>query len=124
MDNGNERFEYTYSASQQAEIEAIRRKYLPKQDDKMEQIRKLDEKVSKPGTICGIVLGVIGTLIFGAGMSMALVWTETMLIAGVLFGCVGFGLMGMAYPVYKKLTEMQKEKYAKEILALTEQLLH
>lgn len=29
-------FEYTYSAKRQEEIEAIRKKYMPKEEDKME----------------------------------------------------------------------------------------
>ena len=37
----NHAFEYTYSAQQQTEVEAIRNKYLPKEEDKMAQLRKL-----------------------------------------------------------------------------------
>ena len=40
MEN-NQSFEYTYSAEQQKEVEAIRKKYLPKEEDRMEQLRKL-----------------------------------------------------------------------------------
>ena len=41
MDQNEETFEYRYSAKQQEEIEAIRRKYLPKEEDKMEQLRQM-----------------------------------------------------------------------------------
>ena len=37
----NQSFEYTYSAERRQEIEAIRKKYLPKEEDKMEKLRKL-----------------------------------------------------------------------------------
>ena len=124
MGNENERFEYTYSAKRQEEIEAIRRKYLVVENDKMTQLKKLDEKVERPGTLLGITLGIFGTLIFGAGMSLALVWTETQLVTGVILGIVGFVVMGVAYPAYKKITEKQKEKYCEEILKLSEELLH
>ena len=40
MEN-NEGFHFTYSAAQQQEVEDIRKKYLPKEEDKMEQLRKL-----------------------------------------------------------------------------------
>lgn len=122
MENNNERFEYTYSAKQQDEIETIRRKYLPKEDDKLAELKRLDAEVTRPGTIAGIVIGLGGTLIFGAGMSMALVWTDTLLVAGILVGILGFVTLGTAYPVYHKITEKQKEKIAPQILELTEQL--
>lgn len=123
MSNENERFEYTYSPKRQEEIEAIRRKYLPLEEDNMIKLKRLDEKVERPGTICAIILGLCGILFFGSGMSLALVWTETQLITGVVFGFVGFVVMGAAYPVYKKITEKQKEKYREEILQLSEELL-
>ena len=39
MDNRRDTFTYTYSAQQQQEIENIRKKYLPQQEDKMAQLR-------------------------------------------------------------------------------------
>lgn len=122
MENNNDRFEYTYSAMQQDEIERIRRKYMPKETDELDELRRLDAEVTRPGTIAGLVLGIVGTLIFGAGMSMALVWTDTMLVAGVLVGIAGFVVLGMAYPIYHKITEKQRAKIAPKILELTEQM--
>ena len=46
MEN-KEGFDYTYSAAQQQEIEHIRSKYLPKQEDKMEQLRRLHNSTTK-----------------------------------------------------------------------------
>ena len=37
----NHSFEYTYSAQQRQEVEAIRKEYLPKEKDKLEQLRAL-----------------------------------------------------------------------------------
>ena len=122
MENNNERFEYTYSARQQEEIEKIRQKYMPKEKDELAELKRLDAEVTRPGTIAGIVIGIVGTLIFGAGMSMALVWTDTLLIVGIVMGIVGFAVLGVAYPVYCKITEKQKEKIAPQILELTEQM--
>lgn len=123
MDNKNERFEYTYSAKQQEEIEQIRKKYLPKEEDKMAELRRLDAQVSKPGTVLGIAIGVIGMLIFGAGMSMTLAGTEAMFAPGIITGIIGFAVMGAACPVYKIVTEKQREKIAPQILELTEELI-
>ena len=71
MDEKNETFSYTYSASQQAEIKRIREKYTPptQEEDKMERLRKLDASATKPGTIVSLIVGIISTMIFGVGMS-------------------------------------------------------
>ena len=118
----NEKFEYTYSATRQEEIEKIRKKYLPKEDDKMELLRKLDRDVTKPGTIWSIIIGMIGCLIFGFGLCCILVWADTLFVLGIIVGVIGLAIMGAAVPVYKKITEKQKEKLAPQILALTEEL--
>lgn len=55
MDN-NEKFEYTYSAKQQVELETIRKKYLPEKETKMDKLRRLDKSVTCPGTIISIGL--------------------------------------------------------------------
>ena len=116
-------FEYTYSSERQKEIEAIRRKYEPKTEDKMERLRKLDRDTEKKGTIAAIIVGVIGLLIFGAGLSMVMVWKETMLVTGSLVGLIGMILMPSALFVYKVVTKKQREKVAPQILALSEELM-
>lgn len=122
MENSKERFEYTYSAEQQAEIEKIRAKYIPQTDSKLEQLRKLDASVTKKGTMVGIIIGVVGCLLFGGGMSMVLVVGMKLLVPGIIIGVLGIGLMASAYPIFKKITEQEKERIAPQILALTEEL--
>ena len=117
-----EKFEYTYSAKQQEEIEKIRRKYMPKEEDKMELLRKLDRDVTKPGTVWALVIGVLGSLVFGFGMSCVLVWKETLLVVGIITGIIGILVMGLAMPMYYKVTEKQREKIAPQILKLAEEL--
>ncbi len=116
-------FEYTYSSERQKEIEAIRRKYEPKTEDKMEQLRKLDRDTEKPGTIAAVVVGLIGLLVFGAGLSLAMVWKDTMLVIGSVVGLLGMILIALALPVYKIVTKKQREKMAPQILALSEELM-
>ena len=122
VENYKESFEYTYSAKRQEEIERIRRKYMPKEEDKMELLRKLDRDVTKPGTIWSLVLGIVGCLVFGTGMSCVMMWADSLFTVGIVIGIVGMMIMGMAYPVYVKVTVKQKEKLAPQILALTEEL--
>lgn len=124
MENNKETvFEYTYSAAQQEEIEAIRRKYIPREESKMDLLRKLDRDVTKPGTIWSIIIGVIGCLIFGGGMSLVMVAGESFMAAGIVLGLVGIGIMAAAVPLYKKITEKERERIAPQILALTEELM-
>ena len=118
----NTKFEYTYSAKQQEEIEAIRKKYMPQEEDKMELLRRLDRKVESSGTVVGLLFGVVGLLIFGAGMSMCLVGSSTMFIPGILVGLVGIVPMVLAYPMYKKVTEAKRKELAPQIIDLTDEL--
>lgn len=122
MEKNNKTFEYTYSAKQQEEIEIIRRKYMPKEEDKMQLLRKLDKDVTKPGTIWSIVIGVIGCLVLGIGMCCTMVWADSFFALGIVLGIIGMIIMGMAYPNYIKITKKQREKLAPQILALTEEL--
>ena len=116
-----ETFEYNYSAVEQDEVKKIREKYMPKEENKMEQLRKLDAKATQKGTIISIVLGCIGTLVFGAGMSITLVWG--MFLWGIVIGVFGALGVAMAYPLYVRITEKEREKIAPEIIKLTEELM-
>ena len=68
MNNENQ-YNYTYSAKDRAEIKQIREKYSPKEENKMEQLRRLDASVTRKGTIVSLVVGIISSLILGFGMS-------------------------------------------------------
>ena len=120
--NNENTFEYTYSAKQQEEIEAIKKKYVPAKEDKMETLRKLDKSAETMGTMIGILLGVVGTLIMGGGMSLCMVWTDSYMLLGIILGLVGIAVMAVAFPVFKYVTQKQREKIAPQILALTEEL--
>ena len=118
----SENFNYSYSAERQAEVEAIRKKYLPQeeQEDKMEQLRKLDESVTTPGLIASLALGIVSALIFGVGMCCFLVWSQLALgFVSCLIGVVG---MLLAPKLYASMVKKQREKIAPEILRLTEEL--
>lgn len=122
MENKNERFEYTYSSEQQKEIEQIRKKYLPPMEDKMEQLRKLDQSTTTKGMIYSITLGIVGTLIFGLGLCCSIEWGDILLVPGIIIGLLGMITLGIAYPVYVRVTKKEREKIAPQILALIEEL--
>ena len=124
MEEKKEVFNYTYSASQQAEIKSIREKYMPptEEEDKMERLRSLDRSVTKTGTAVSIIVGVISTLVFGVGMSCTMVW-EGLMIPGIIIGIVGIIGIVLAYPLYIHITKKQREKVTPEIMRLTDELM-
>jgi len=46
-ENQKEVFEFAYSAKQQEEVQKIREKYVPREEDKLEQLRRLDASVTQ-----------------------------------------------------------------------------
>ena len=127
MEN-KEGFSFTYSAAQQQEIESIRQKYLPKEESKMEQLRRLHRSASQKAQTWAITLGIIGTLILGTGMSLAMTDIGAALgslamVLGIAVGLVGMVLVALAYPFYNRVLKKQREKIAPEILRLSDELL-
>lgn len=121
-------FTYTYSAKEQQEIERIRSKYLPREEDKMEQLRRLHHSASKKAQSVAITLGVIGALIMGTGMSICMTelstfFGEPALLIGIAVGVVGMTLVALAYPVYNRTLRKVRQQIAPEILRLTDELL-
>lgn len=123
METKKETFTYTYSAKQQEEIDKIRKKYLPPEEDKMAQLRRLDQSATKKGTLISIIIGVIGTLLMGVGMCCSMVWMGVWFIPGIIIGLMGIGGVGAAYPVYSRITKKERERLAPQILKLTEELM-
>ncbi|MBE6922174.1 MAG: hypothetical protein E7465_03215 [Ruminococcaceae bacterium] len=127
MEN-NQSFEYTYSAGQRQEIEAIRKKYLPKEEDKMEQLRRLHYSATQKAKSASIAIGVLGALILGTGMSMCMTDLGSALghwamVIGILVGILGLILVALAYPLYNSVLRKERQRIAPEILRLSEELL-
>ena len=127
MEN-KEGFNFTYSAAQQQEVEDIRKKYLPKKEDKMEQLRKLHGSASRKAQIWSIIVGIIGALIMGTGMSLAMTDIGAALgslamVIGIAVGIAGMVLVALAYPLYNRVLKKERQRIAPEILRLSDELL-
>ena len=127
MEN-KEGFHYTYSAAQQQEVEDIRKKYLPREEDKLEQLRKLHGIPTQKAQALAIALGVIGTLSMGTGMSLFMTdlgapLGSLAMVLGISVGVVGMVLVALAYPLYNRILEAERRRIAPEILRLTDELL-
>ena len=105
-----ETFNYTYSAKEQDEIKAIRKKYAVQEQtaDKMGQLRRLDAAVTQKATTVSLVFGIIGALIMGIGMSLVMtdigniLGTTLALVIGIITGIIGIILVCLAYPIYNR----------------------
>ena len=123
-----EGFSFTYSAEQQKEVEAIRKKYLPREADKMEQLRRLHAIPTQKAQAASLAVGIIGALIMGTGMSLtmtdigAALGTLAMAL-GIVVGVVGMVFVALAYPLYNRVLKNQRAKIAPEILRLSDELL-
>ena len=120
--NEREAFNYTYSAKQQKEVMNIRKKYITTEEDKMEQLRKLDRSVTQKCTAVSLAVGIIGALAMGLGMCCAMVWQGAMFVPGIIIGVVGIVIICLAYPIYNHITKKEREKIAPVIIKLTDEL--
>lgn len=119
----NDTFTMTYSAKEREEVDLIRKKYLPRTEDKLEKLRRLDRSAGRRGTIVALIVGIVGSLVMGGGMSMTLVWGEGLFVPGIVTGIFGIVGIAAAYPLYAHITERDRRRLAPEILKLTDDLL-
>ena len=117
-------FSYTYSARQQEDVQAIRQKYLPKEEDKMVQLRKLDQNVTLYSTIPAVVLGIFGALLLGICICCVTIasWSAYF-IPGIVTGIIGLLIMVLAYPLYIIVLKRKQAEAAPQILRLSEEIM-
>ena len=135
MENNNKEsgFTYTYSAREQAELKRIRDKYTAttEAEDNMARLHRLDASVTNTATVVALVLGVIGTLTLGFGMSLIMTdLAESLNLAasaampvGIAFGIAGAVIASLAYPLYNAIVKVKRKRLAPEIIRLTDELM-
>ncbi len=106
--------------------EQIANEYAPKDTSKIVALKKLDKKAKLPATVFGYTFGIIGTLVLGVGMclSMKVIGDGSTLFMtlGIIIGLVGILLVSINYPIYKKILEHGKSKYAYDIMLLAKEI--
>ncbi|MBR3687219.1 MAG: hypothetical protein IKL66_07060 [Clostridia bacterium] len=131
MDNNENKFQYTYSVKEQEELKKIREKYTSKEETKLDRLRRLDKSASSKAQVVAITIGVIGALILGFGMSLAMtnigaaigLAENIAMIVGIAVGFVGGALVALAHPIYRGVLKSERQKIAPEILRLTDELM-
>ena len=65
-------FSYTYSATCNLEVLNMRKKYLPREETKLEELKRLDSLVQNSGVIESLCAGIGGCMIFGLGLCLVM----------------------------------------------------
>ena len=122
MEEENRTYTYTYSARLHEEVDNIQKKYLPKEEDKMEQLRRLDQKAAERGRIVAIIVGIVSSLVLGIGMCCTMIWTG-FFAAGIVIGIIGRAGLALVCPLYIHITAKDRKKLAPQIIALSNELM-
>ena len=102
--------------------ESIAKDYAPKESSKLVALKKLDYKAKLPATVFTYACGIVSALVFGTGMCMAMEVIGGGMVFGILVGLIGLAGCGVNYPIYKKMLEKGKSKYAFEIVQLAKEI--
>ena len=103
----------------------VRAEYAPKSEEegKLEQLKKLDRAARRPAEIFAYMFGIVGALVLGVGMCLAMEVIGSMMPLGIVIGVVGIAMVTANYFLYRAILRSRKKKYAKEIVSLSDELL-
>ncbi len=110
-------------------VQKIRTQYTEKQHTELDALKALDAKVKKPVNVFAYVFGSISAVVMGAGMSLvmtdigATVGIGEPMLPGIAIGVVGLVMALLTYPIWKRMMNARKKKYAPRILELSEKLM-
>ena len=113
---------------QEFAVEKIRSQYTQQENTDLDALKALDARVKKPANVFGYVYGSIGAIVMGSGMSLVMTDIGTMLgmtealIPGIAVGVVGMVMALTTYPIYKKILNSRKKKYAAKIMELSDRI--
>ena len=110
-------------------VEKIRSQYTEAEHTELDALKALDAEVKRGANVLGYTYGSIGAIVMGSGMSLVMTdigakigMTATM-VPGIVVGVVGMGMALSTYPIYKKILNSRKKKYARQIMELSERVM-
>ena len=117
--------EKSYQEKQVGYAEKIRESYGEHTESDLEKLRKLDEKVKRPADIFAYTFGVVGALVLGVGMCIAMgtIGSESLFPLGVVVGVIGIAAVAANYFIYRAILKSRKKKYSAEVIALSDKIL-
>lgn len=106
--------------------EQLANEYAPKDTSKVVALRKLDARAKLPATVFTYTFGIVSALIMGVGMCLSMKvignGSAAMMAFGIAVGIIGMVGMGINYPIYKRMLNKGKRKYAFDILQLAKEI--
>ena len=111
-------------------VQKIRTQYTEKQHTELDALKELDTRVKRPANVFAYTYGSIGAIVMGAGMSLVMteigeiIGVASAMVPGIVIGVVGMGMALSTYPIYKKILNARKKKYAPEILKLSDKIIN
>lgn len=102
----------------------IRDQYTEHKETKLEELQKLDGKVKRPAKIFAYVFGIVGSLVLGVGMCLAMKVIGNLMLLGIGVGIAGIAMVSINYLLYKAIETTRKNKYSAQVIKLTDELLN
>ena len=108
-------------------VKEIKEGYEPKEKTKYDELIALNRKVELPAYIFAYAFGIVGALILGVGMCLAMQVIGAgvpLMVLGIVVGIIGIALVSVNYPIFLAIMKSRKKKYAERVIALSEELLN
>ena len=110
-----------YKAQIAFEVNQIRSKYLPQDQNKLEQLKKLDKKVTVPGKKAVAIMILSILVLFAAGGT--LIYFFKLILAGTICCVLGLSCAFLIKPVFNFVTEKERTRLAPQIMRLSDEIL-
>ena len=111
-------------------VQKIRTQYTERENTQLDALKALDKKVKKPANVFAVIFGSISAVVMGSGMSLvmtdigSIIGMESPMFPGIIIGVVGLVMALLTYPMYKKILNSRKKKYASEIIKLSDNIMN
>ena len=111
-------------------VQKIRTQYTERENTQLDALKALDKKVKKPANVFAVIFGSISAVVMGSGMSLvmtdigSIIGIESPMFPGIIIGVVGLVMALFTYPMYKKILNSRKKKYASEIIKLSDSIMN
>ncbi|MDE6660416.1 MAG: hypothetical protein K2J93_01165 [Anaeroplasmataceae bacterium] len=106
-------------------VEKVVKQYKEKEPTKLDELKALDQKVNRPALVFASIFGVLGSLVLGVGMCIAMkVILENLFYLGIVIGVVGIIMVCITYPIYKQILKVRRAKYSEQVINISNELLN
>lgn len=102
----------------------LREEFAPQKKTGLDKALSLEKKMKLPALIFAYGFGIVGSVIFGIGMCLALevlasgAWA---LVGGIIIGILGVVMISSTYPIFLLIMKKRKFVYGPKILNALDQ---